>query len=31
VSTGRGDPDAASIGALADDIEALGFDSIWLP
>ena len=31
VSTTRGDPDADSIGALADDIEALGFDSIWLP
>src|ERR1700733_6352008 len=31
VSTNRGDPDVASIGVLADDIEALGFDSIWLP
>src|SRR6202034_4571802 len=31
ISTSRGDPDADSIGALADDIEALGFDSISLP
>jgi len=31
VSTGRGTPDAASLGELADDIEELGFDSIWLP
>jgi probable F420-dependent oxidoreductase len=31
VSTSRGDSDVSSIGTLADDIEALGFDSIWLP
>jgi len=31
VSTSRGDSDVSSIGALADDIEELGFDSIWLP
>ena len=31
VSTTRGDPDPASFGALADDLEALGFDSLWLP
>jgi len=29
--SGRGDADAGLFGALADDIEALGFDSIWLP
>jgi probable F420-dependent oxidoreductase len=27
----RGEADPASIGTLADDLEALGFDSIWLP
>ena len=31
VSTARGDPGAESLGRMADDIEALGFDSIWLP
>ena len=31
VSALRGEPDAGVIGALADDIEELGFDSIWLP
>ncbi len=31
VSALRGEPDASVIGALADDIEELGFDSIWLP
>jgi probable F420-dependent oxidoreductase len=27
----RGDADPALFGALADDIETLGFDSLWLP
>jgi probable F420-dependent oxidoreductase len=27
----RGDADPALFGALADDMEALGFDSLWLP
>jgi probable F420-dependent oxidoreductase len=27
----RGEPDPQLFGALADDIEALGFDSLWLP
>jgi probable F420-dependent oxidoreductase len=31
VSTARGDPGADSLGSLADDMEELGFDSIWLP
>jgi probable F420-dependent oxidoreductase len=31
VSALRGEPDAGVIGALADAIEELGFDSIWLP
>ena len=31
VSTARGDPGAESLGRMADDIEELGFDSIWLP
>jgi probable F420-dependent oxidoreductase len=31
VSTARGDPGADSLGRLADDMEELGFDSIWLP
>lgn len=31
VSAMRGEADPASIGTLADDLEALGFDSIWLP
>ncbi len=31
VSALRGEPDASVIGALADAIEELGFDSIWLP
>jgi probable F420-dependent oxidoreductase len=29
--SGRGDADPGLFGALADDIESLGFDSIWLP
>lgn len=31
VSAMRGEADPATVGALADDLEALGFDSIWLP
>jgi probable F420-dependent oxidoreductase len=31
VSTSRGDPGADSLGRLADAVEELGFDSIWLP
>ncbi len=31
VSTLRGEADAQVIGGLADDIEELGFDSLWLP
>ena len=31
VSTARGHPGADSLGRLADDMEELGFDSIWLP
>jgi probable F420-dependent oxidoreductase len=31
VSTSRGDPGADTLGRLADAVEELGFDSIWLP
>ncbi len=31
VSALRGESDASIIGGLADDIEELGFDSLWLP
>jgi probable F420-dependent oxidoreductase len=31
VSAMRGEADPAAVGALADDLASLGFDSIWLP
>jgi probable F420-dependent oxidoreductase len=31
VSTTRGDPGPAAFGALVDDMQELGFDSLWLP